>query len=185
MQTSTLCTKKDDYTDINNYRPVSLLPVVSKVFERLMHNDISLFMDKYLSNRLCGFRKGYSTQLSLIVMLEDIKKNRDKDKASGMILADLSKAFDCLKHDLLIAKLNAYGFNYNTLAFIISYFSGRKQRTKIGTAFSDWADIVLVTAQGSILGPLVFNIFFLQKALKLLTMQTTTDDMHAILQSIS
>ena len=50
--------KKDDYTDKNNYRPVSLLPVVSKVFERPMHNDISLFMDKYLSNRLCGFRKG-------------------------------------------------------------------------------------------------------------------------------
>ena len=150
---------KDDYTDKNNYRPVSLLPVVSKVFERLMHNDISLFMDKYLSNRLCGFRKGYNTQLSLIVMLEDIKKNRDKGNASGMILTDLSKAFDCLKHNLLIAKLNVYGFNYNALAFINSYFSGRKQRTKIGTAFSDWADIVLGTALGFILGPLVFNIY--------------------------
>ena len=100
-----------------------------------------------------------STQLSLIVMLEDIKKNRDKGNASGMILTDLSKAFDCLKHDLLIAKLNAYRFNYNALAFINSYFSGRKQRTKIGTTFSDWADIVLGTAQRSILGPLVFNIY--------------------------
>ena len=64
-----------------------------------------------------------------------------------MILTDLSKAFDCLKHDLLIAKLNAYGFNYNALAFINSYFTGRKQQTKIGTVVSD---IVLVAAQGSI-----------------------------------
>ena len=76
-----------------------------------------------------------------------------------MILTDLSKAFDCLKHDLLIAKLNAYEFNYHALTFINSYFPGRKQRTKIGTAFSDWADIVLGTAQGSILGPFVFNIY--------------------------
>ena len=64
-------------------------------------------------------------------MLEEIRKNLDKGRFSGMLLTDLSKAFDCLVHDLLIAKLNAYGFDYNALSLINSYLSDRKQRTKI------------------------------------------------------
>ena len=151
--------KKGDYTDKDNYRPVSLLPVAPKVFERLIHKDISSFMEKHLSNRLCGFRKGHSAQLTLIVMLEEMRKHLDKGNACGMILTDLSKAFDCIKHDLLIAKLNAYGFDHSALALINSYFSGREQRTKIGTDFSNWAEIILGAAQGSIIGPLAFNIY--------------------------
>ena len=72
-------------------------------------------MQKHLSNRLCGFRKGHSAQLTLIVMLEEMRKHLDKGNACGMILTDLSKAFDCIKHDLLIAKLNAYGFDHSAL----------------------------------------------------------------------
>ena len=135
--------KKDDFTDKNNYRPVSILSVTSKVFERLMYRDIACHIEKYLSSKLGGFRKGYSPQLSLIIMLEEIRKSLDEKNSSGMLLTDLSKAFDCLVHDLMIAKLHAYGFDYNALCLINSFLSGRRQRTKIGTAFSKWADIIL------------------------------------------
>ena len=151
--------KKNDYTDKTNYRPVSLLPSVSKIFERLMSSNINSYMEKFFSQRLCGFRKNYSTQLSLIIMLEDIRKNLDNGKFSGMLLTDLSKAFDCLVHDLLIAKLNAYGFDYDALLLINDYLSERKQRTKIGEVYSAWSDIILGVPQGSILGPLLFNIY--------------------------
>ena len=76
-----------------------------------------------------------------------------------MLLTDLSKAFDCLVHDLLIAKLNAYGFDYDALLLINDYLSERKQRTKIGEVYSAWSDIILGVPQGSILGPLLFNIY--------------------------
>ena len=113
----------------------------------------------HLSNYLCGFRKGYSTQYCLIVMLERWEKALDKQHLAGALLTDLSKAFDCLNHELLIAKLEAYGFDYSSLALVYSYLSERKQRTKINNSFSKWVDITTGIPQGSILGPLLFNIY--------------------------
>ena len=79
---------------------------------------------------------------------------------SGALLIDLSKAFDCLLHDLLIAKLAAYGFDYNPLVFIQSCLSERQQRTKVNNAYSTYSDILFGVPQGSILGLLHFNIYF-------------------------
>ena len=151
--------KKYDKCLKENYRPISILSSFSKIFEKTMHNDIYQFMDNKLSSYLCGFRKGYSTQYCLLVMLERFKKALDNKNKFGALLTDLSKAFDCLNHELIIAKLEAYGFDYVSLNVILSYLSGRKHRTKINNCFSEWADIILGIPQGSILGPLLFNIY--------------------------
>ena len=124
-----------------------------------MHLQISRYMDFYLSEYLCCFRKGYSTHHCLILMLEKWRKALDKRNLAGALLTDLSKAFDCLNHALLIAKLDAYGFNYSSLALIFNYLSDRKQRTKVNNSFSTWSDIKTGVPQGSILGPLLFNIY--------------------------
>ena len=151
--------KKDETTKKENYRPVSILPCISKIFERIMYDQIYIYMNNHLSDYLCGFRKGYSTQECLVFMLEKWRKALDKQNSAGALLTDLSKAFDCLNHELLIAKLDAYGFDYLSLAYIFSYLSDRKQRTKVNNSFSKWHGIKSGIPQGSIIGPLLFNIY--------------------------
>ena len=124
-----------------------------------MYDQIYTYLEKYLSPYLCGFRKGYITQHCLAVMVESWKKAIDKNKHAGAILTDLSKAFDCLNHKLLIAKLNAYGLNENSLLFIYNYLTERKPRIKINNSLSTWENIKSGVPQGSILGPLLFNIY--------------------------
>ena len=160
--------KKEEKLDKSNYRPVSILPVISKIYERLMYDQMYKYFDQIFSKFQCGFRKGFSTQNCLLYMIENWKESLDQGGHYGALLTDLSKAFDCIMHDLLIAKLQAYGFDNDSLNFICNYLVDREQRVKINSSFSTWSKIEYGVPQGSILGPLLFNIntldmFFEQK----------------------
>ena len=124
-----------------------------------MQRQMKTYMEKYLSQYLCGYRKGYNAQYALTAMIEKWKESFDKNCISGAILMDLSKAFDTINHELLIAKLGAYGFDENSLTILLNYLSKRWQRTKINTCFSNWEELLTGVPQGSVLGPLLFNIY--------------------------
>ncbi|XP_057308104.1 uncharacterized protein LOC130645990 [Hydractinia symbiolongicarpus] len=124
--------KKGSSTDKVNYRPVSLLPTVSKVFERILAKQLLPFFNTFLSKYLCGFRKSYSCQYAILNMLQKWQKCLSISGKVGAVLMDLSKAFDCLPFGLLIAKLEAYGVGYNTLK--LSYLSNRKHRVRLGSS---------------------------------------------------
>ena len=148
--------KKGDKECKNNGRPVSVLPNVSKIFERIIFRQISNYIESFLSKYQCGFRKGYNTQYCLLFMLERWKRAVDNGNVFGILLTDLSKAFDCL---FLLAKLHAYGFSISALRLVYSYLANKKQRTKINMSYSSWKEILFGVPQGSILGPLLFNFF--------------------------
>ena len=110
---------------------------------------MSSFFDDIFSKYQYGFRKGFSTQQCLLALLEKWKRSIDRNKVFGALLTDLSKAFDCLYHDLLIAKLSAYGFSLPALILIHDYLLNRKQRTcnkhaiRISNSCSTWMEIIL------------------------------------------
>ena len=142
-----------------NYRPVSLLNVFSKVMERWTKDKIEPFVNEVLSNFISAYRQKFSSNHVLLRLLEEWKKHLDNKKIVAAVLMDSSKAFDCIPHDLLIAKMEAYGFDFNTLVFFYSYLKRRKQNVKINNIFSAFQVLLSGVPQGSILGPILFNIF--------------------------
>ena len=127
--------KKGSSTDKVNYRPISLLPVVSKIFERLIVNQLNVHFEPQFSKLLCGFRKGHSTQHAILNMIRNWQSAIANNLKVGAVLIDLSKAFECLPHDLLLAKLPAYGLSESAVKLMHSYLSDRKHRVRIGSNF--------------------------------------------------
>ena len=151
--------KKGDRSNKINYRPVSVLSSLSKVFERVIQNQLNNFIEVKLPPYVSAYRKNYSCQHVLIRLLEEWREGIDLGKHVGAILMDLSKAFDCIPHDLLVAKLNAYGINTSSCKLLYSYLKGRRQCVKINGEQSRYLTLLAGVPQGSILGPLLFNTF--------------------------
>ena len=151
--------KKNDNLVRGNYRPVSILPSISKLYERTYYDQMYEYMKNILSHFLAAYRKSYSCQHVLLKFLEDIRVALDNRRHFGALLSDLSKAFDCIPHALLLCKLRAYGFSDEACKLVFSYLRGRRQRVKVGNARSEWCFMSKGVPQGSILGPLLFNVF--------------------------
>ena len=151
--------KKNNPLNKENYRPVSVLPIISKVFEKLIQNQINVHIKSFLPPYLRGYGKGFNSQHALISLIERWRKSLDNKGYGGAVLMDLFKAFDTLNHDLLIAKLHAYGFDIKTLKLLHSYLTKRWQITKVNSNFSTWSELLQGVPQGSVLGPILFNIY--------------------------
>lgn len=132
-----------------NYRPVSILPIISKPFEKIICKQVAVFMDPLLPKYQCWFRRGFSTQTCLLAMLKKWKfLSVDKRKAFGVLLTDLLTAFDSLSHKLIITKWNPYGFSFPALKLMQIHVTERKQKTKINQAYSFWEEILFDLTKG-------------------------------------
>ena len=135
------------------------MSTASKVYERCLYDQVNEYFQSLFSKFQCCFRKGHSAQQCLLVLIEKCGKVLDKRGFAGLVLTDLFKVFDCINHELLIAKLHSYGFDIKSLELIHSYLHDRIQRVKINSSFSHWSNVESGIPQGSIKGPLLFNIY--------------------------
>ena len=158
-QVKPLFKNKNDQLDKTKYRPVSVLPAISKFFERTIFDQLSSFFENHLHPFLSAFRSGHGCQTALLKIIEDWKKALDDNKFVAAILMDLSKAFDCLPHNLLLLKLKTYGLSDSALDLLFSYLHQRKQCIKVENMCSNFKYMYKGVPQGSILGPVLFKIF--------------------------
>ena len=157
----TVLFQQGDGTNMDNYRPISVLPTVSKVIERATDTQLYAFLESHqlpVENQF-GFRRGRSTPLALTQFTDEMRANMDNGLVNGVTFLDLKKAFDTVDHTILIHKLKALGVSEVCLAWFQSYLTSRFQRTVIGQATFCNRRISIGVPQGSILGPLLFSIY--------------------------
>ena len=151
--------KKGDKQDIQNYRPITTLITIDKVFELLLCKQITEHYDSTLSQRLTAYRKNHSCQTTLIRLVEDWKYAIDRKELVAVLSTDMSKAFDSLCHNLVIKKLDAYGFGSGSLDLIRSFLNERYNRVNLNSVSSEWKSMPRGCPQGSSFGPLLWNLF--------------------------
>ena len=153
--------KKGVSTLVSNYRPISILNTINKIFEKILHIRLTKFIEdsNLLYKYQFGFRKNHSTELALIEIVDQIRLSLDNNNMTCGIFIDLSKAFDTVNHDILIGKLEHYGIRGKALDLIRSYLNDREQYAIIDKCKSSTKPIRCGVPQGSVLGPLFFILF--------------------------
>ena len=151
--------KKGDVNDMENYRPISVLPITSKIIERHVHKHLYLHMHPMLHVSQSGFREGHSCETALINMLDQWTKSIDDGDLNAVIMLDLKKAFELINHELLLEKLLAYNVSELSSTWFKSYLQNRYQVVSLQNGLSDKLSVPSGVPQGSIIGPLLFIIF--------------------------
>ena len=155
--------KKGDNTLLSNYRPISLLPTISKIFERIIYNQLSNYLNdsNLLAEQQYGFRLRHSTELAALKLVDFISHEMESGHTPTNIYVDLSKAFDTISYDILLDKLSYYGISGRALKLLKSYLLDRKQHVVYNNCIcnSNLVDVTTGVPQGSILGPLLFSTF--------------------------
>ena len=153
--------KNGDNKDMDNYRPISILNILSKIIESHVHNAFYAYLNNHdlISKYQSGFRKSHSCDTGLATLLSNWHKHIDNNDIIGNINIDLRKAFDLLNHGILCKKLEAYGCREITIKWFHSYLYERKQNVFIEKTSSDFMSITHGIPQGSILGPLIFILY--------------------------
>ena len=154
--------KSGSTSEIENYRPISVIPAVSKLIEKIVHGQLAEYLEEseLLSNCQFGFRRKRSTELAATLFFDDIKSKVNEGKMVGAVFIDLSKAFDTISHAKLLQKLESYGVTGVELSWFSDYLFNRSQYVSLDNTLSEEGKVLCGVPQGSIIGPLLFVLFY-------------------------